>query len=89
MRLEFFKRGVVQILIAVACGIVLGRWHPALAVEMKPLSDGFVRLIGMPISLLVFALVVAVVRRLFDWTSACMLAKSTTRVGITTMAPST
>ncbi|MFC3942719.1 cation:dicarboxylate symporter family transporter [Pseudomonas gingeri] len=59
MGLGFFKRGVVQILIAVACGIALGRWHPALAVEMKPLSDGFVRLIGMPISLLVFALVVS------------------------------
>ncbi|WP_369683245.1 cation:dicarboxylate symporter family transporter [Pseudomonas agarici] len=73
MRLGFFKRGVVQILIAVACGIVLGRWHPALAVEMKPLSDGFVRLIGMPISLLVFALVVSGIAGMRSQTQAAKI----------------
>ena len=32
----------VQVLIAIALGILLGHFYPSLAVEMKPLSDGFI-----------------------------------------------
>jgi len=56
---RLFSNGVVQMMAAVACGIALGHWQPQLGIEMKPLSDGFIRLIGMPIGLLIFALVVS------------------------------
>jgi aerobic C4-dicarboxylate transport protein len=59
MRHKLFSSGVVQMMAAVACGIALGHWQPQLGVDMKPLSDGFIRLIGMPIELLIFALVVS------------------------------
>ena len=49
----------VQVLIAIALGIVLGHFSPALAVEMKPLGDGFIKLIKMAIGLVIFFTVVS------------------------------
>ncbi|MBP0600567.1 cation:dicarboxylase symporter family transporter [Herbaspirillum sp. LeCh32-8] len=45
--------------LAITAGILLGQWQPDLAVQMKPLSDGFVKLIGMLIGVLMFLLVVS------------------------------
>ncbi|WP_050463968.1 cation:dicarboxylate symporter family transporter [Herbaspirillum autotrophicum] len=46
-------------LAAIAAGIALGHADPSLALKMKPLSDGFVRLIGMLVGVIVFMLVVS------------------------------
>lgn len=46
-------------IVAIALGMALGHLDPHLAVQMKPLSDGFVRLIGMLIGVVMFALVVS------------------------------
>ncbi|WP_050477312.1 C4-dicarboxylate transporter DctA [Herbaspirillum rhizosphaerae] len=58
MKPAFYKNAFVQMLVAIAIGILLGHLDPHLAVQMKPLSDGFVRLIGMLIGVVMFALVV-------------------------------
>lgn len=44
---------------AIAAGIVLGQCLPDVAVQLKPLSDGFVKLIGMLIGVIMFMLVVS------------------------------
>jgi aerobic C4-dicarboxylate transport protein len=47
-----------QVLVGVAMAIVLGYVSPATAVAMKPLGDGFIRLITMIITLVIFCTLV-------------------------------
>jgi len=47
-----------QVLFGIAVGIVLGIAKPATAVAMKPLGDGFIRLITMIIAVIIFCTVV-------------------------------
>lgn len=54
------KRGpslYVQVLIAIALGVLLGWLRPQWGIEMKPLGDGFVKLIKMLIGPIVFTTV--------------------------------
>ena len=48
----------LQVLIAVAIGIALGYFAPELGVKMKPLADGFIKLIKMLIGPVIFCTVV-------------------------------
>jgi aerobic C4-dicarboxylate transport protein len=48
----------VQVLIAIALGILIGRFFPHTAVALKPLGDGFVALIRMMIAPVIFCIVV-------------------------------
>jgi aerobic C4-dicarboxylate transport protein len=48
----------LQVLIAVAIGIALGYFAPDLGVKMKPLADGFIKLIKMLIGPVIFCTVV-------------------------------
>src|SRR5262245_2870876 len=48
----------VQVLIAIAAGIVLGYFYPDAAKAMKPLGDGFIALIRMMIAPVIFCTVV-------------------------------
>ncbi|WP_447588594.1 cation:dicarboxylate symporter family transporter [Aquipseudomonas campi] len=59
MKGSFLTSGVTLMLAAIVCGLLLGYWFPDFALHMKPLSDGFVRLIGMTIGLIIFVLVVS------------------------------
>jgi len=59
MKQPLYKNAFLQMVVAIAIGIALGHTDPQLAVQMKPLSDGFVRLIGMLIGVVMFALVVS------------------------------
>ncbi len=43
----WYRRLYVQVVIAVAIDALLGTLAPAFAVEWKPLSDAFIRLIRM------------------------------------------
>ncbi|HYL84294.1 MAG TPA: dicarboxylate/amino acid:cation symporter [Candidatus Angelobacter sp.] len=54
----FYANSSVQVVFAVALAIALGYLRPAAAVAMKPLGDGFIRLITMIITLVVFCTVV-------------------------------
>src|SRR6202163_1928992 len=47
-----------QVLFGIAVAIVLGIVRPATAVAMKPLGDGFIRLITMIIAVIIFCTVV-------------------------------
>ena len=47
-----------QVLIGVALAIIYGYFKPASAVKMKPLGDGFIRLITMVITMIIFCTVV-------------------------------
>jgi aerobic C4-dicarboxylate transport protein len=54
---RLFKSSTLQILLAIVCGVLLGVFDPPLAVYMKPLSDGFIRVIGWLMPLMMFLLV--------------------------------
>ncbi len=53
-----FRSLYVQVLTAIAVGIGLGYFRPDLAVSMKPLGDGFIKLIKMIIAPVIFCTVV-------------------------------
>src|SRR5438067_10077513 len=48
----------VQVLIAIALGVLVGRFHPDFGKELKPLGDGFIALIKMMIAPVIFCTVV-------------------------------
>src|ERR1700675_1860797 len=54
----FYKVLYVQVLVAIALGIALGHFYSALATDMKPLGDGFIKLIKMVIGPIIFCTVV-------------------------------
>ncbi|WP_295997462.1 dicarboxylate/amino acid:cation symporter [Rugamonas sp.] len=58
MKKPFYKILYVQVLFAIACGVLLGHFLPADAVAMKPLGDGFIKLIKMIIAPVIFCTVV-------------------------------
>jgi aerobic C4-dicarboxylate transport protein len=53
-----YKHLYVQVLTAIAIGILLGHFYPAIGEQMKPLGDGFVKLIKMLIAPIIFCTVV-------------------------------
>lgn len=55
---RFYQHLYVQVLTAIAIGIALGFYYPQAAVEMKPLGDGFIKLIKMIITPIIFCTVV-------------------------------
>lgn len=59
MKKPFYKVLYVQVLFAIVCGIILGVFYPSLGVDMKPLGDGFIKLIKMIIAPVIFCTVVA------------------------------
>ncbi len=55
---KFFRSLFGQVLLALIVGVVLGFVWPDTAVQLKPLGDGFIKLIKMLIPLIVFCVVV-------------------------------
>ena len=58
-RQPFYKMLYVQVLFAIAVGILLGHFSPETGVALKPLGDGFVKLIKMVIAPIIFCTVVS------------------------------
>ena len=58
----------IQVLIAIAIGIVLGHFWPGLGVQMRPFGDGFVALIRMMIAPVIFCTVVHGIASMRDMT---------------------
>jgi len=58
-RKPFYKSLYVQVLVAIAIGILLGHFYPETGVALKPLGDGFVKLIKMAIAPIIFCTVVS------------------------------
>jgi aerobic C4-dicarboxylate transport protein len=55
----FYANLTVQVLSAIALGIAVGHWAPETGAAMKPLGDGFIKLIRMVIGPVVFLTIVA------------------------------
>jgi aerobic C4-dicarboxylate transport protein len=62
----FYANLWVQVLLAILIAIVLGYLSPTKAIAMKPLGDGFIRLITMVISLIIFCTVVSGIASMRD-----------------------
>jgi aerobic C4-dicarboxylate transport protein len=72
--MRYLKSLYVQVLVAIALGILLGAFDPKLGVALKPLGDAFVRLIKMLIAPIIFCTVAGGIARMSD-------LKSVGRVG--------
>jgi aerobic C4-dicarboxylate transport protein len=55
---KFFRSLFGQVLLALVAGVLIGFAMPEFAVKLKPLGDGFIKLIKMLIPLIVFCVVV-------------------------------
>jgi len=58
VRKPFYTHLYVQVLTAIVIGILLGHFYPQLGEQMKPLGDGFIKLIKMMIAPIIFCTVV-------------------------------
>src|SRR5215212_5136236 len=54
----FYTHLYVQVLTAIVLGVLLGHFYPQLGEAMKPLGDGFIKLIKMLIAPIIFCTVV-------------------------------
>ena len=57
-KLPLYRSLYVQVVCAVIAGVALGYFYPALGADMKPLGDGFIKLIKMMIAPIIFCTVV-------------------------------
>ncbi len=62
----WYKRLWVQVMIAMAVGILLGVVDPALGARMQPLGDAFIKAIRMLIAPIIFCTVVHGIARMSD-----------------------
>ncbi|WP_440866300.1 dicarboxylate/amino acid:cation symporter [Symbiopectobacterium purcellii] len=58
MKASILKNLYFQVITAIVIGILLGHFYPELGAQMKPLGDGFVKLIKMVIAPVIFCTVV-------------------------------
>ncbi len=56
--MRVLKSLYVQVIIAILTGIILGALYPAFAIQLKPLGDGFIKLIKMMIGPVIFCTIV-------------------------------
>ncbi|MGH8031286.1 MAG: dicarboxylate/amino acid:cation symporter [Luteimonas sp.] len=66
MRTGWWKNLYVQVLIAIAIGVLLGHFNPDLGAQMKPLGDGFIKLVKMIIAPVIFLTIVAGIAKIGD-----------------------
>ena len=74
----WYKVLYIQVLIAIAIGIVLGHYFPKTGIAMKPLGDAFIALIRMMIAPVIFCTVVHGIGSMSDLTKVG-------RVGVKTL----
>ncbi len=63
---RLFRNLTAQVLFAVLCGVALGVLDPALAKQMRPLGDTFVKLVKMVIGPIIFLTIVLGIARIAD-----------------------
>ena len=64
--LKVFRLLYVQVLVAIALGIAVGAIWPEFGVSLKPLGDGFIKLIKMADAPVIFCTIVAGIARMSD-----------------------
>ncbi|WP_101927255.1 MULTISPECIES: dicarboxylate/amino acid:cation symporter [Luteimonas] len=57
-RLPLYRQLYVQVIVAIVLGALLGHYSPLLAEQMKPLGDGFIKLVKMIIAPVIFLTIV-------------------------------
>ncbi len=72
---KFYKGLYFQVIVAIILGVILGVYQPAFAESLKPLGDGFIKLVKMMIAPIIFATVVTGIAGMQD-------TKKVGRVGI-------
>ena len=55
---KIFKSLYFQVIIAILIGIIIGHYYPSFAIQLKPLGDGFIKLIKMMIAPIIFCTIV-------------------------------
>ena len=65
-RKPLYKELYVHVLIGIALGIFLGHFWPATGVAMRPLGDGFIKLVRMMIGPIIFSVVVVGIAKMGD-----------------------
>src|SRR3984893_17744300 len=75
---NLYKNLYAQVLAAIVVGVALGYFYPALGAQMKPLGDGFIKLIKMMIAPIIFTTVVVGIAKMGDM-------KAVGRVGLKTV----
>jgi Na+/H+-dicarboxylate symporter len=53
-KVPFYRHLYVQVLAAIAAGILLGHFYPELGASLKPLGDAFIKLVKMVIAPVIF-----------------------------------
>jgi aerobic C4-dicarboxylate transport protein len=56
----------LQVMVGILLGVAIGAWFPHAGVALKPLGDGFVKLIRMTLAPIIFATVVVGIARMGD-----------------------
>ncbi|MBP6879145.1 MAG: C4-dicarboxylate transporter DctA [Phenylobacterium sp.] len=64
--LKVFRLLYVQVLVAIALGIAVGAIWPDVGIALKPLGDGFIKLIKMAVAPVIFCTIVAGIARMSD-----------------------
>jgi len=64
--MKIFRLLYVQVLAAIVVGVLLGHYYPEFGVKMKPLGDGFIKLIKMLIAPIIFTTVVTGIAGMSD-----------------------
>jgi Na+/H+-dicarboxylate symporter len=64
--LPLLKKLYVQVLIAIALGILIGEFWPKFGVDLKPLGDGFITLIRSVVPVIIFVTVAAGIAKMGD-----------------------
>jgi aerobic C4-dicarboxylate transport protein len=72
---KIYKGLYFQVIVAIILGIVLGVYQPALAESLKPLGDGFIKLVKMMIAPIIFSTIVTGIAGMQD-------TKKVGRVGV-------
>jgi aerobic C4-dicarboxylate transport protein len=58
IRKSIFRHLYFQVLLAIVLGVTVGYFYPAFGVKLKPLGDGFIKLIRMVVAPIIFTTVV-------------------------------
>lgn len=64
--LRYFRVLYVQVLVGIALGVAVGAIWPDVGVALKPLGDGFIKLIKMAVAPVIFCTIVAGIARMGD-----------------------
>ncbi|GAA1113948.1 C4-dicarboxylate transporter DctA [Nocardiopsis composta] len=65
-RKRFYRSLFFQVIVAVIAGVLIGHLWPAIGEALRPLGDGFIRLIKMAIAPLIFCVIVTGIAKVGD-----------------------